>query len=46
MQDTPQVIHLRATALVSANSGQSCVVLHRADQIFDLVRFNQQNAVN
>jgi HD-like signal output (HDOD) protein len=44
MSEMPRAVPIRATPLVSAGAGQTCVVLHRSDQIFDLVRFNQQNA--
>lgn len=44
MRKESVAIPVRATALAQAGTGEECIVLHRADQLFDLLRFNQQHA--
>ncbi len=43
MPDLLDAAPVRATALVDAGPGNTVIVLHREDQIFDLGRFNLQN---
>lgn len=45
MSDLSGAVAARAPALVAEASGDTVVVLHREDQLFDLGRFNQQNVV-